>query len=250
MPRLGALVKFQGVIMSKTLIILPVYNKAAIIADRVRMLEESLGNQTDILVVDDASEDGTANAVKPTDVIKVMTHEESRGYGLALMHALNYARDMGYEYAVTLDITAPQAHFAFTPIVTELAAGQDVVNCSRMTPEDRGVADEDYSAIDTGSIVADMLNGASSLSLIDPFSPYKGFRVESIKDLEIEEFDEAAVIQIWIQSAYHGLRIKEILCPEIHTGYLHEGEYLEKDIDHYLDFIESERILYPVGGEE
>jgi glycosyltransferase involved in cell wall biosynthesis len=236
--------------MSKTLVILPVYNKVDIIAERVRILEESLGNQTDILVVDDASEDGTAAAVIPTENIKVMTHEESRGYGLALMHAINYARDLGYEYAVMLDITAPQAHYAFTPILTELASGQDVVNCSRMTLEDRGVADEDYSAIDTGSIVADMLNGASSLSLIDPFSPYKGFRVESIKDLEIEEFDEAAVIQIWIQSAFHHLRIKEIFCPEIHTGYLHEGEYLEKDIDHYLAFIESERILFPIDEEQ
>jgi hypothetical protein len=250
MPRVWAVVNSQGVIMSKTLVFLPVYNRADIIADRVRILEESLGNQTDILVIDDGSEDGTAHAVKPGEVVKVMTHEESRGYGLALAHGLNYARDMGYDFAITLDITATQAHFAFTPILTELAAGQDVVNCSRMTLEDRGVGNEDYSAIDTGSIVADMLNGASSLSLIDPFSPYKGFRLASTGILEIEEFDEAAVIQLWIQSAYHGLRVKEIFCPEIHTGYLHEGEYLEKDIDHYLDFIETEKILYPVGEKQ
>jgi glycosyltransferase involved in cell wall biosynthesis len=233
--------------MGKNLIILPVYNRADSIAERVNLLDESLGNQTDILVVDDGSEDETSKAVKTTDRIFVLGHEESRGYGLALMNGLGFARDYGYEYALTLDTIIPNYHFTFTPMLKELASGQDLVSCSRMTLEDRGVADEDYSAIDTGSIVADMLNGASGYSLIDPFSPFKGFRVSALENLEISEFDEAAIIQIWIQSSYHGLHIKEIICPEIHCGYIHEGEYLEKDIDHYLDFIEAEKILYPCG---
>jgi glycosyltransferase involved in cell wall biosynthesis len=233
--------------MGKSLIILPVYNRADSIAERVRLLDESLGNQTDILVVDDGSEDNTAKAVKTTDRIFVLSHEESRGYGLALTNGFGFARDYGYDYAMILDTMIPQYHYTFTPMLKELAAGQDIVSCSRMTLEDRGVADEDYSAIDTGSIVADMLNGACGYSLIDPFSPFKGFRVSALENFEISEFDEAAIIQIWIQSSYHGLRIKEIQCPEIHCGYIHEGEYLEKDIDHYLDFIESEKILYPYG---
>jgi glycosyltransferase involved in cell wall biosynthesis len=233
--------------MGKNLIILPVYNRADSIAERVNLLDESLGNQTDILVVDDGSEDGTTEAVKPTERIFVLSHEESRGYGLALMNGLGFARDHGYDYAFTLDTIIPNYHFTFTPMLKELASGQDLVSCSRMTFEDRGVADEDYSAIDTGNIVSDMLNGACGYSLIDPFSPFKGFRVSALENFELSEFDEAAIIQIWIQSAYHGLRIKEIICPEIHCGYIHEGEYLEKDIDHYLDFIESEKILYPVG---
>jgi glycosyltransferase involved in cell wall biosynthesis len=238
-----------GVVMSRNLIILPVYNRADIIESKIQILEESLGSQTDILVVDDGSEDNTSEIIQPSERVKLLTHESSLGYGAAFAHGLQLARNLEYDYAVSLDILASRAHYAFTPIMKELAAGMDIVNCSRMTLADRGVADEDYSAIDTGSVVADMLNGATGFSLIDPFSPYKGFRVNALDILEITEYDEAAVIQLWIQSAFHGLKIKEILCEDIHTGYIHEGEYLEKDIDHYLDFIESEKYLFPVGGE-
>jgi glycosyltransferase involved in cell wall biosynthesis len=238
-----------GVAMSRNLIILPVYNRADIIESKIQILEESLGSQTDILVVDDGSEDNTSELVQPSERVKLLTHEDSLGYGAAFGNGLQLAKNLEYDYAVFLDILAPHAHYAFTPIIRELASGIDIVNCSRMTLEDRGVADEDYSAIDTGSVVADMLNGATGYSLIDPFSPYKGFRINALDILEITEYDEAAIIQLWVQSAFHGLKIKEIICEDIHTGYIHEGEYLEKDIDHYLDFIESEKYLFPIGGE-
>ncbi|HEY1406399.1 MAG TPA: hypothetical protein VF857_07310, partial [Spirochaetota bacterium] len=133
-----------------------------------------------------------------------------------------------------------------TPLIVALNEGYDIVTASRMTSEDRGVSSEDYAALDTGSVVADTLNNTTGYSFIDPFSPYKGYRLSACEKIMLEEYDEAAVIQLWIQSAHHGLRVKEIQCEDIQTGYLHEGEYLEKDIDHYLDFMESERFLYPV----
>lgn len=231
--------------MSRNLVILPVYNQASRIRNIVRAIDESLGNQTDILVVDDASEDGTAMKIHPSERIVVMVHEAPLGYGAALARGLHYAEDNQYDYAVTLDVSAEDPQFAFTPIMKSLRDGYDIVNASRMSLDDRGVANEDYSAIDTGSIVADMLNSSAGLSLIDPFSPFKGYKISSIGKLEIEEYDESAVIQIWVQSVHHGLRITEIIPPEIHKGYIHEGEYLEKDIDHYIAFIKAERILYP-----
>jgi glycosyltransferase involved in cell wall biosynthesis len=238
-----------GVSMSRNLVILPVYNRADIIMTKIQLLEESLGNQTDILVIDDGSEDGTSDEVKISERIKLLTHESSLGYGAAFENGLQLAKNLEYDYAVFLDILAPRAHYAFTPILKELAAGFDIVTCSRMTLEDRGVADEDYSAIDTGSVVADMLNGVTGFAFIDPFSPFKGLRISALDILEITEYDEAATIQLWIQSAFHGLKVKEISCEDIHSGYIHEGEYLEKDIDHYLDFIESEKYLFPMCGE-
>ena len=62
---------------------------------------------------------------------------------------------------------------------------------------------------------------------------------------QIEEYDENAVIQLWIQSAHHGLPVKEIVCEDIHTGYIPEEEFLDRDQDHYLSFIDAEKILYP-----
>jgi glycosyltransferase involved in cell wall biosynthesis len=236
--------------MSKHMIIVPVYNRVSIIRDAINGIDESIGNQTDILVVDDGSEDGTPDRIKTSDHIRLLTHEASLGYGAALSNGLHLAGDLGYEYAVTLDIAYPRCYFAFTPIIMALNEGNDIVTCSRMSEIDRGVASEDYSAIDTGNIVADTLNSTTGYSLIDPFSPYKGYRIRALECLNIEEYDESAIIQIWIQAAHYRLRMKEIYSADIDTGYIHEGEYLENDVDHYLSFIESERFLHPIEPEQ
>jgi len=236
--------------MSKHLIIIPVYNRVSVILDAIAGIDESIGNQTDILVVDDGSEDGTPDRIQTSDHIRLLIHEASLGYGAALANGLNLARDLGYEYAVTLDIASQRCQFAFTPIIMALNEGNDIVTCSRMSEMDRGTVSEDYSAIDTGNMVADTLNSTTGFSLIDPFSPYKGYRLKILEFLNIEEYDEAAILQVWIQAAHYRLRVKEIYSADIGTGYIHEGEYLENDVDHYLSFIKAERFLYPVEPEQ
>ncbi|MGL4368910.1 MAG: glycosyltransferase [Spirochaetota bacterium] len=233
--------------MSRNLIILPVYNRAGVVNTSIARIMDSLGNQTDLLVVDDGSEDETGSKVKTSDRIFCLTHEESLGYGAALINGLQLARDMAYDFAVTLDIADQNSHFAFSPILHELAAGIHVVNCSRMTKDEKGI-NSDYSVLDTGSVVSGKINAYTGYELADPFSPYKGYSIAAISPLEIEEYDENAVIQLWLQSSHFGLKVREIYCGDIHTGYITEDEFLEKDQDHYLDFIESEKILYPAGG--
>ena len=106
--------------------------------------------------------------------------------------------------------------------------------------------DGEYSVVDTGSLVSSRINEVTGFNLADPFSPYKGFSVRGIEPLVLEEYDENAVIQLWIQSSHHGLPVKEIACEEIHTGYVPEDEFLEREQDYYLAFIDSEKLLYPV----
>ncbi|HEY1406271.1 MAG TPA: glycosyltransferase, partial [Spirochaetota bacterium] len=98
--------------MSKNLIIIPVYNRGSMIRDAIQLIDESIGNQTDILIVDDGSEDNTSERVKTSDHILLLTHEQSLGYGAALCNGLQLARDLGYEFAVTLDVSSPKGHFA------------------------------------------------------------------------------------------------------------------------------------------
>ena len=232
--------------MSRNLIILPVYNRGSSINGIVSRIMDSLGDQTDLVVVDDGSDDNTGEKVMISERIFCIAHEESLGYGAALTNGLQLAKDMGYDFAIALDALHEKSHYAFTPILNALAAGAVIVNCARMTKEDKGL-NEDYSVIDTGSLVSSRLNDATGFVLADPFSPYKGFSVRGIEPLEIEEYDENAVVQLWIQSAHHGLPVKEIFCDEIHTGYIPEEEFLEREQDYYLSFIDSEQLLYPVA---
>ena len=232
--------------MSRNLIILPVYNRAGIINSSVERIMDSLGNQTDLLVVDDGSDDETGDKTKTSERVLCLKHEESLGYGAALINGLALARDLEYDYAVTLDIGNQNAHFAFSPIISALAGGTHLVNCARMTREEKGM-DGEYSVLDTGSLVSSKINALTGFELADPFSPYKGFALKATTGLELEEFDENFVIQLWIQSAHFGLTVKEIYCNDIHTGYIAEDDFLEMDPDHYLTFIEAEKILFPIG---
>src|SRR5262245_52696934 len=68
----------------RQLVALPVYNEARHV-DRV--LDEVRRYSRDVLVVDDGSSDGTAQILRRRGDVRVVTHEQNRGYGAALLTA-------------------------------------------------------------------------------------------------------------------------------------------------------------------
>jgi glycosyltransferase involved in cell wall biosynthesis len=67
-------------------VIVPVYNEKEAIADDVAVIRETMDASRwdyEVIVVDDASTDGTAEILKGIDGIKVLTHEENRGGGFS-----------------------------------------------------------------------------------------------------------------------------------------------------------------------
>ena len=90
--------------MRKTLIIIPTYNEIENIPsllDNIIKLEPS----SDILIVDDNSEDGTGNYVKKIDNNKIflITRPGKMGIGSAHKDGLKYAYDRNYEIVITMD---------------------------------------------------------------------------------------------------------------------------------------------------
>src|SRR5262245_49674666 len=89
---------------SRCLTALPVFNEARHVS---AVLDEVARYSGDILVVDDGSSDGTsellAARVKEKRDIRVVTHDENRGYGAALLTAFDYAQRNGFEKLVTID---------------------------------------------------------------------------------------------------------------------------------------------------
>ena len=79
--------------------VIPSYNNGGTVADVVRgVLRQGLP----VLVVDDGSTDGTADALKDLP-IRVIRHPKNRGKGRALKTGLEEARRQGYRFALTLD---------------------------------------------------------------------------------------------------------------------------------------------------
>ena len=78
--------------------VLPAYNEAAVIADVVRRcgtaLREAGVTDSEVLVVDDGSTDGTGEAARGSgeSTVRVVRHQHNRGYGAALRTGFDEAR--------------------------------------------------------------------------------------------------------------------------------------------------------------
>ena len=87
-------------------VIIPTYNNAGTIH---RVVSDVAAVADNVIVVDDGSTDATAETLRQFDVT-VVTHSRNRGKGAALKSGFRKARQMGFDYAVTMD--ADGQHFA------------------------------------------------------------------------------------------------------------------------------------------
>jgi dolichol-phosphate mannosyltransferase len=98
-------------------VIIPTYNEAENIQRFLTQVRQDAPN-TDILVVDDNSPDGTSQIAKEVAArlgqIKVITRTDNRGYADASREAMRAAISDGYEVLATMD-----ADFSHGPMVLE-----------------------------------------------------------------------------------------------------------------------------------
>src|SRR5438309_1663296 len=85
----------------RVLVAVPAYNEETTIARVVSDIRAAVP-EFDLLIVDDASTDGTAAIVRALDVA-VAAHLANLGYGRALQTAIKYAQRHGYDALITLD---------------------------------------------------------------------------------------------------------------------------------------------------
>ncbi len=97
----------QGYIMSDALVIIPTYNEIENIGAIIDAVM-GLRDEFDVLVIDDASPDGTQEAVRQKiEQYPGRVHLETRtgklGLGTAYIHGFKWALDKGYGYMIEMD---------------------------------------------------------------------------------------------------------------------------------------------------
>jgi dolichol-phosphate mannosyltransferase len=192
---------------------IPVYNEERHLHD---VLQEVRRYSSDILVVNDGSTDRTTELLAAEPGLTVITHPVNRGYGAALIAAFDYAVRRGYEYLVTMDCDG-QHEPARIPVLLEAIHDADIVSGSRYlrdfrqttlpTPADRRYINQTITA---------ELNDAFGLHLTDAFCGFKAYRTSALARLHITETGWGMPLQLWVQAAQAGLRIKEIGVPRIY----------------------------------
>jgi len=197
----------------KLLVAIPVYNEERHLQG---VLQQVRRYSPQILVVNDGSTDGTADLLAQHADLHVVTHEKNRGYGAALVSAFNYALSTDCDVLVTMDCDG-QHEPARIPVLLEAIHDADIVSGSRYlrefrqntlpTPADRRYINE---------TITSELNDLFDLNLTDAFCGFKAYRREALAKLHITETGWGMPLQVWVQAAQLGLRVKEVGVPRLY----------------------------------
>ncbi len=233
-----------------SVVAIPVYNEASTIQ---RVLETARGYACDLLVVDDGSTDGTSELLDREQGIHLIRHPKNAGYGKSLADAFDFAIRRGYDYLITMD--ADEQHDpALIPAFLREIPEYDVISGSRYLDELPGADPAPPERRRINREICAVVREVCGLQLTDAFCGYKAYQTKALRHLDITEFGYAMPLQLWVQAAHLGFRIKEIPCHRIYKdpsrsfgGVLDDAEVRRH---YYLKTIECEVVrLHPPGEE-
>jgi dolichol-phosphate mannosyltransferase len=198
--------------MLRVLTAIPVYNEERHVE---HVLDEVRRHAENILVVNDGSSDGTAALLAQQPGLHVITHPRNRGYGAALGSAFAYALEQAYDVLVTMDCDG-QHEPSRIAVLVEAIHDADIVSGSRYL---RDFHQDDEPPADRrriNHIITRELNERYGLKLTDSFCGFKAYRREALARLKATEPGWGMPLELWVQAAHLGLRIKEIGVPRLY----------------------------------
>jgi len=126
----------------RPVVVLPTFNEADNVVQLLRAVRTAAGD-TDVIVVDDASPDGTADLAEAAAAdlggVKVLRRMGKRGLGEAYRHGFTIAFDEGYDAIVSMDCDFSHDPGRIPAMLAAVDDGADVVVGSRYVPGGRTV---------------------------------------------------------------------------------------------------------------
>ncbi len=177
-------------VMPLVSILVPAYNEEEFLPamlDRVLSAALPAGVETEILVVDDGSTDGTAEAAlavagRVPDRVRVFRHERNRGKGAAIRTALAEARG---EFALIQDADLEYDPRDYPKLLQPLLEGRaDAVYGTRFAVGlERRVLYYWHAVANTW--LSALVNAVADLNLTDVWTGYKAFRTALVRSIPL-----------------------------------------------------------------
>lgn len=195
-------------------VILPTYNEAANLARMVEMIE-GLGASVDILVVDDASPDGTgaiADALAGKSPRVHVIHRTERGLGTAYLAGFRQAIASGAEALGTMDCDFSHDP-ALIPDLVKALEGADVVIGSRYVPGGRIEGWPRHRKV-ISRLANLFVHALFSIPANDCTSGFRLYRKHVVEGIEWERVRSTGysflVESLYWASRQKGVRLKEV----------------------------------------
>ena len=223
----------------RKLIILPVYNQDLFIQKNLLTIKDL---NTDVLMVDDGSTDHTYNVIKKHTWFHYIKHERTIGTGASIITGYEYARDMGYDIIITLDLHTSRFREELSQLMENISYGYDVVNSSRIL-ENYNYREIPTSHISITSELSARIKNITCFDLTDPLSGIKAMRMDALKNMELTELSHGLFLQLWIQVHYFGCTVIEIPA-QSGSGFGEELKLYNDPLGMFLSLLETEKYLY------
>lgn len=191
---------------------LPVYNEAKYVSG---VLAEVRRYSPEILVVNDGSSDGTTELLAAEPGIHLVTHDKNRGYGAALRSAFDFAVKNDYDVLVTIDCDGQHQPRMIPQFFAE-CDGWDIVSGSRYLEQFSGDSRPPADRRRVNELLTARINELLGLNVTDAFCGFKAYRVCRLPELDLTDDGYAMPLELWVQAAFHGFRIKELAVPLIY----------------------------------
>jgi dolichol-phosphate mannosyltransferase len=197
----------------KTLVLIPTYNERENIIPLVQTILD-LAEPIDVLVIDDASPDGTAKAIDDQFAgqrrVQVLRRPKKLGLGTAYSAGFRHTIEQGYDAAITMD--ADFSHNpAHIPELIQSSKNADLVIGSRYVP---GGATQNWTWIRIFiSRVANLM--AHMVLSLQPSDCTSGFRLYQNRALQELDFETVMaegysyLVEILFRAAKRNLRVTE-----------------------------------------
>lgn len=191
---------------------IPVYNEARHLPQVLRQVRRY---SPEILVINDGSTDRTPELLAQQKDLQIITHTQNQGYGGALISAFAYALENGSDVLVTMDCDG-QHEPARIPVLLEAIHDADIVSGSRYLRDFRQDTPPPEDRRRINFQITQELNAHYGLDLTDAFCGFKAYRRDALARLRIAETGWGMPLQLWVQAAHLGLRIKEVGVPRLY----------------------------------
>jgi dolichol-phosphate mannosyltransferase len=226
------------------LIAVPVFNERKYVG---RVLNRIRQFWPDVLVIDDASNDGTGEMLAAMPDIRLIRHAENRGYGQSLIDAFAFADRAGYDWVITMDCDEQHEPEMIPEFISQIKTDcWDLISGSRYL---KPIGDGDLPPTDRRAInatITSLVNDLFRWNLTDAFCGFKAHRVSAMRLLRLTEPGYAFPLQLWPQVAAAGFRVTEIPVRLIYNDPTrHFGGALDdasNRLEHYLKVLNRELI--------
>ncbi|MFK7954627.1 MAG: glycosyltransferase family 2 protein [Lysobacterales bacterium] len=198
----------------RVVVVLPAYNAAQTLEQTLS--EIPLDIVDDVILVDDASNDETADLARQLGIAHVVQHPKNRGYGGNQKTCYARALELNADVVIMLHPDYQYTPRLITAMASMIASGvYQVVLASRILGKgaiDGGMPRYKYLANRVLTLIQNLL---INQKLSEYHTGYRGFAAEVLADTPLDRNSDDFIFdnEVISQMAYRGYRIGEISCP-------------------------------------